>query len=141
MRWLLLLVSMLAFGFAFKATTPGSLALSLLVGLVSLVASFFGFVSARLDAQAQSQMSKAATLVATSRGKLAPGAKAKRGATAAPVAADSTAWTAGDGGHHRGGHGHHGHHGDHDAGGSDWGGDSGGDSGGGGDGGGGGGGD
>lgn len=136
MRWLLLLVSMLAFAFAFKATTAGSLALSLLVGFGSLVVSFLGFVSARIDAQAQSQMSKAAALVATSRGKLQPGATPRRGAAAAPLASDSTSWTAGDAGHQHGGHGHHGQH---DAGGSDWGGDAGGDSGGGGDGGGGGG--
>mgnify|MGYP007068119715 FL=1 len=138
MRWLLLLVSMLAFAFAFKATTAGPLALALLVGFGSLVASFLGFVSARIDAQAQSQMTKAATLVATSRGKLPAGTRTRQGAASAPLAGDSTSWTPGDAGHPHGNHGHHGHH---EAGGSDWGADAGGDSGGGGGDGGGGGGD
>ena len=99
---------------------------------------FLGFVSARIDAQAQSQMTKAATLVATSRGKLPAGTRTRQGAASAPLAGDSTSWTAGDAGHPHGSHGHHGHH---EAGGSDWGADAGGDSGGGGGDGGGGGGD
>ena len=148
MRWILLLLSVVGFGFAFKSGTPGALALSLLVAFGSLVAAFLAFAAARIDGQSQTQSSRAATLVATSRGKAGIRGGAATSTTA--TAGDTGPWiAAGDRhddhrGHHHDHHGHHHHghhdagghhdhhHGSHDAGGSDWGGgDSGGDSGGG----------
>ena len=65
MKWLWLLIAIVAFAAAWQAETPGMLALCLFGGFVASVASFFGFVAARVGAVAQTQMHRETALLAT----------------------------------------------------------------------------
>ena len=53
MRWLLLLLSVAGFSFAYVARTPEMLGLALLVGFVGLIGAFLGFAAARVAATAR----------------------------------------------------------------------------------------
>ena len=65
MKWLWLLIAIVAFAAAWQAQTPGLLALYLFAGLVATFASFLGFVAARVGAVAQTQMHRESALLAT----------------------------------------------------------------------------
>ena len=58
MRWLLLVVSLLAFGGAFKVATPGLVAACLALGIVTLIGALMGFVAARVGSVARGQDSR-----------------------------------------------------------------------------------
>lgn len=58
MRWLLLLVALLAFAGLFQAQTAGMVTLALVVGIAALVAAFFSFASARVGTVARGQDSR-----------------------------------------------------------------------------------
>ena len=53
MRWILLLVSLAGFSYAYMAKTPELLGLSLLAGFGGLLGAFFGFAAARVAATAR----------------------------------------------------------------------------------------
>ena len=80
LRWILLLVAIVAFGMALRTDSPGLLATTLLVGFVAVVGGFFGFVAARVDNVAQGQNSREIQLLMAARkrgsvpGEGAPGA-------------------------------------------------------------------
>ena len=133
MKWLWALIAMVAFAAAWQAETPGMLGLFLLFGIVAIVASFLGFLSARVDSVASAQMHRETALLATVKGgaNRAPRARSDAGAAAftGSVAYGSTL----DDGHprHEGvEHGGSGDFGGSDGGGSDGGGSDGGGGGG-----------
>jgi hypothetical protein len=53
MRWILLLVSVLAFGFAFSAKAPASMGWGLVLGFITLFSSLFGFAAQRVASSAR----------------------------------------------------------------------------------------
>lgn len=53
MRWIMLLVSLAGFSYAYVAKTPEMLGISLVAGFVGLIAAFFGFAAARVAATAR----------------------------------------------------------------------------------------
>ena len=53
MRWLLLLISIAGFSFAYVAKTPDMLGLALLAGFGGLIGAFLGFAAARVAATAR----------------------------------------------------------------------------------------
>ncbi len=53
MHWILLLISLLAFGGAVFAPTPGLIGVGLLVGFITLFAGFFMMISARIAERAR----------------------------------------------------------------------------------------
>ena len=55
MRWLLLLLAMLAFAGLFQVNTPGMVALCIAGGLIALISAFFAFAAARVGSIAQTQ--------------------------------------------------------------------------------------
>ena len=67
LRWILLLVAMVAFGMAFRTDSPGMLAGTLLVGFIALVSGFFGFVAARVGGVAEGQSSREIELLMRAR--------------------------------------------------------------------------
>lgn len=67
LRWILLLLAMLALGAAFRTESPGMLALCLLVCFVSLLGGFFGFVAARVGGVVEGQSSREVELLMTAR--------------------------------------------------------------------------
>ena len=67
LRWILLLLAMLALGAAFRTESPGMLALCLLVCFVSLLGGFFGFVAARVGGVVEGQSSREIELLMTAR--------------------------------------------------------------------------
>jgi uncharacterized membrane protein YgcG len=69
MKWLWALIAMFAFAAAWQAPTPGMLGLWLLLGIVAIVASFLGFLSARVGAVAGAQMHRETALLATIEGR------------------------------------------------------------------------
>jgi hypothetical protein len=71
LRWILLLVAMLAFGMAFRTDSPGMLAAALLVGFIALVSGFFGFVAARVGGVAEGQSSREIELLMRQRKRAA----------------------------------------------------------------------
>lgn len=71
LRWILLLVAMLAFGMAFRTDSPGMLAAALLVGFIALVSGFFGFVAARVGGVAEGQSSREIELLMRQRQRAA----------------------------------------------------------------------
>ena len=87
MKWLMLVVSILAFGAAWQSGTPGELGLSLLIGVVAAIASFLGFLAARVASVAQTQPGREAALLVTARGRVA----AKRGGAAQAAGTGATA--------------------------------------------------
>jgi uncharacterized membrane protein YgcG len=82
LKWLWALVAMFAFAAAWQAATPGMLGLWLLVGIVAVVASFAGFVSARVSSVASAQMHRETALLAALEGGADKG-KPRRDAGAA----------------------------------------------------------
>ena len=71
MRWLLLLLALLAFAGLFQVNTPGMVALCIGGGLVALIASFFAFAAARVGSVAQGQDSRELDLLIAAK-KAAP---------------------------------------------------------------------
>ena len=67
LRWILLLLAMLALGAAFRTESPGMLALCLLVCVVSLLGGCFGFVAARVGGVVEGQSSREVELLMTAR--------------------------------------------------------------------------
>ncbi|HEX3894998.1 MAG TPA: hypothetical protein VHW73_02195 [Rudaea sp.] len=53
MRWILLVVSLAGFSYAYMAKTPELLWISLLAGFGGLLGAFFGFAAARVAATAR----------------------------------------------------------------------------------------
>ncbi len=78
LRWIMLVVALVAIGAAFKITSPGLLALALLVALIAAVASFVGFASGRVDEVSLGQSSRELELLLTARKKGPADAKAPR---------------------------------------------------------------
>ena len=76
LRWILLLLAMLALGAAFRTESPGMLALCLLVCFVSLLGGFFGFVAARVGGVVQGQSSREIELLMTARKRRGAGGDA-----------------------------------------------------------------
>ena len=68
MKWLWAVIAMFAFAAAWQAQTPGMLGLCLLVGIVAVVASFLGFVTARIASVSSAQMNRESALLATVKG-------------------------------------------------------------------------
>ena len=86
MRWLLLLLALLAFAGLFQVNTPGMVALCIAGGLVALIASFFAFAAARVGSVAQGQDSRELDLLiqATKAAPPKPGAPMPRTPNRAP---------------------------------------------------------
>ncbi len=78
-RWLLVGLSMLGFAFAFGTTSPGVLALGLLVGLGALVAALLAFAAARMEGASQAQSSREIAMILEAR-KLKAAAERRAGA-------------------------------------------------------------
>jgi len=76
LRWILLLLAMLALGAAFRTESPGMLALCLLVCFVSLLGGFFGFVAARVGGVVEGQSSREIELLMTARKRRGAGGDA-----------------------------------------------------------------
>lgn len=90
MKWVMLVLTILAFGGAWQASTPGQIGLLILLGTIAAIASFLGFLAARVGAVAQSQASREVALLVTARGRAAaPGAG--RASAGAGAAADDAA--------------------------------------------------
>jgi len=68
MKWIWLVVAMLAFGAAWQAGTAGMLALCMLLGFVAILLSFFGFLAERVGSVAQTQSGREYELLAKARG-------------------------------------------------------------------------
>ena len=130
MKWLWALIAMFAFAAAWQAATPGMLGLWLLVGIVAIVASFLGFLSARVGSVAGAQMHRETALLATIKGGANRTAARSRGDAGAAAFTGSVAYGSTlDDGHprHEGvEHGSSGDFGGSDGGGSDGGGGGGG---------------
>jgi hypothetical protein len=83
MRWILLLVSLAGFSYAYVAKTPELLGISLLAGFVGLIGAFFGFAAARVAATARPD---AALLTDRDISALRASVAANKKATALPQA-------------------------------------------------------
>lgn len=84
-RWLLVGLSMLGFALAFGTTSPGVLALGLLVGLGALLAALLAFAAARIEGVSQGQSSREVAMILEAR-KQKLAAERSRAAPAGPVA-------------------------------------------------------
>lgn len=87
LRWILLLLAMLALGAAFRTESPGMLALCLLVCFVSLLGGFFGFVAARVGGVVQGQSSREIELLMTARKRRGAGSDSSSDASGAVLMA------------------------------------------------------
>jgi hypothetical protein len=67
LRWILLLVALLAFGFLFQARSLGAMWLALIVATVSLLWSLGSFLAARVGSVSQGQSTREIELLLSAR--------------------------------------------------------------------------
>lgn len=94
MRWILLVVAIVALAVAFRTTSAAVLAVTLLIAAVAALASFFGFLRSRVDEVASAQGSREIELLMAMRAKHGPPGP-KREAVR-DGAAGQAAWLAGE---------------------------------------------
>lgn len=92
MRWVWLLVAMLAFAALFQVTEAWMVAVALLVAGVAIVAAFFSFAAARVGAVSNNQSSRELdVLIAAQQRSAARAAEPRPGHAAEPAPAPAPA--------------------------------------------------